>query len=68
MKAKRSAITVHEYSMNTEILNGHAAPRPNRFKLITNTFMLETGRHLVSEEGVSDPSYFIASVIRTKKP
>lgn len=67
MKAKRSTITVLEYGMNAEILNGCAGIRPNKFKLITNTFMLDTGRHSFSEETVSDPSYFIARVMRTKK-
>lgn len=53
--------------MNAEILNGHADPRPNRFGLITNTFMQQTGRYSVTEEGVPDPSHFIARVIRTKR-
>lgn len=54
MKAEKSTIAVHDYSMSSEILNGQAGPRPNKLKLILNTFMLETGRRSVSEE-VSDP-------------
>lgn len=55
MKSERSTITVHDYSVSSETLNGHAGPRPNKLKLIPDTFMLETGRRSVSEEGVSDP-------------
>lgn len=53
MKAERSTITVHDYGVSFEILNGQAGPMPK--KLIPDTFMLETERRSVSEEGISDP-------------